>query len=113
MKTEKIKGFVENHKKELAITAMIGGGVLCGVVGFKICDLVKIGDGRVVDNQRIIEVFTDAKAKGLLPGPIFTGIADEPFKPEDLGELGEVMTETAGAAKVAFTHFIAIGKEME
>lgn len=113
MKTEKITNFVEKHKKGLAITAMIGGGVLCGVLGFKICDVVKIGDGYVLGNQKVIKVLTDAESKGLLPGPIFTGFTDEPIKPEELGELGEVMLKTAGAAKVAFTHFIAVGKEIE
>ena len=111
MKT-KLKKFMEEHKKGVAIAAGIGTTVLGGIVGYKLCK-VNLDDGFLVTNQNMISVFENAVEKGLQPSDILTGIYETPLKPADLGELGKLAIGLGASENQEFTHFIAFGKHMD
>lgn len=112
MKTkDKIKKFVTEHKTEIeAAVAVIGVAALSGVLGYEVCKY-RVNARVSILHDDIGKVFSDAYAKGLCPGTVFTSISNEPLKADDMGKIGEAIKSSPKYdEEMTFTHFIGIGK---
>ena len=117
MKKEEMKGkvkeFTQKHKKGLQTVAITGLAVSGVYFGWKLCDVIKIGDGIILKSDSPVKyVLEDVKKTYKTVTWAFGGINDNGLKPEQLGELGEAMINGANFVNgETFTHFIAIGPD--
>lgn len=113
-----IKNFAVEHKTGLMKVAITGVGLSGIWLGWKACDIFKIGNGVVVGDPSSVAVIRDAVSRYSNHMYIFnTAIKNgDELKVEDLGKLGERILETAkeqGAGVTEFSHFIALGKPIK
>ena len=109
---EKVKTYVKEHKKEIAL---IAGTTVVGVcLGWKMCAKANgIDKPRfIITEDSMIHLLDDAQKEINKGVQIFTGISDTPILPEDLGKLNEAMSHCVPKGQ-GFTHFIALGKSIE
>lgn len=115
MNKEKVKEYLKEHKKDVAIT-VVNGVIAAGlfVAGYNYCVRDnKLRDAVLVTHGGMKDVLLDA-CDNFKNANIFTGINESGIKYDELGELGNIMSDLGDTAKeTAFTHFIAIGKEVK
>lgn len=107
---QKVKEFVIEHKKELAVTGLM---VLSGMVGYKMGYKGALKHEVVVTNSVVKRCLRDASDVYNNRIAAFGGWTMDGIKPEELGELGKKMLDLEVDNNVNFTHFIAIGKNVE
>ena len=116
MKKETVKEFVAKHEKGIRATVGIGLMVLSGVVGWNLYRKVKVGNGVILLDEEIIKFLShvDKTYPTRYVGYIFgSANIEKALKPEDLGKLGEEMLRYGTTKNTAFTHFLAIGPDIE
>lgn len=110
---EKWNKFVDKHHDKLVFAAGVGLTVVGGAIGWKLCKHVKLNGNVLVMHEGMKNVLLDSQ-QGYDRVNLFTGIADKPLGVDQLGELGEALKKcTNYTGNETFTHFIAIGEDIE
>ena len=110
---EKVKKYLKEHKKEIVRAGVIAGSVTLGyIIGYKQWKNY-IGDGVIVPDSPLANHLLDAQKKYKGCAAVCNVINGEGFKPSELGKLGEAAVGLGAPHDQTFTHFIAIGKQME
>ena len=110
---ERIREFTERHDKAIIVVTGIGLLAAGCVVGWKMCDKVnfKVNKANGEDSTLCKFIFdvVETYPKSYTAFRVNRGSG---ATPAILGELGEVMVDTGVPEDYGFTHFLAIGPDM-
>ena len=108
MNKEKIKGWVKEHKTEIALTVgWIAGGMVCGTIMYK----AGLHDAIPFKGKNCRENVMHVLNKGDGTFGVAGLISENGLKNNELGELGKALVEVCGApADSIWDRFVLISK---
>ena len=114
MNKEKVKKFVKKHKKVICGTGIILGTLVCGsVIGSNITKRKIFKKEFILDDESMIHVLKDADLN--IGAPVLAAAIHEKggLKCSDMGKLGEAIKSFGAPEDQTFTHFIALGNDID
>lgn len=111
MAKKNVKEWLKEHYTLIGNALIFTGGAIIGASAAAIFQ--RQHRNVVITHEPIKRLLVNAN-RNVMPGAVFTGVSSMPLKPEQLGELGTVIQALPNYVPgQGFTHFIAIGKDIE